>query len=289
MLAHHSLFLLFIIFVGLLCNGLWLFFASPWVRVDIWEVMFLLLGQEVVNAEHLWLSPVLVVTELGGFLHSILVVLCLLLEILLAFLDVLFDLMTVGVSCEGLAQWLAGAACLLAKVLEKVIHLSLSVSIWIDVFLTITVLVTISVGGLLVLSQLGLPDLVDLLNLVLAEAEPARDLSSLLGHLLGHLLLIIVTVHVVQLLLCEVLQFKGDLSDLSHGHARRDLSRWEVELGITLKGGPDKLLQGHQVSLIKQLLQVVENDEALLVRDGAELIVLDQVDVGLNDLASEHL
>ena len=71
--------------------------------------------------------------------------------------------------------------------------------------------------------QLAVPDLLDLVDLVVAEVEPFLELRTFL-EAFGCLLLVCAAILVVEGALSEVAQFKCDLADLAEVETRGDLS-----------------------------------------------------------------
>ena len=121
--------------------------------------------------------------------------------------------------------------------------------------------------------QLAIPSLLKHGHLRLTKVEPALHPGPLLDRLLVHraVFLVIRAVQLIQLLLRDVLQLEGDLGDLAHVHATSALARRVVELSVALQLRLHELLHRFEVFLIEHLSQQVENQERLLVRNGAEL------------------
>lgn len=81
-------------------------------------------------------------------------------------------------------------------------------------------------------------------------------------------------------------QFKSDLGDLTHGHSWGTEARGVVEFGVSLESFPHEVLKGVNILLIKHVLQLIQNDKTLLMRDGTEVVGLHEVKDCFNYFAS---
>ena len=81
-----------------------------------------------------------------------------------------------------------------------------------------------------------------------------------------------------------MLEFEGNFRDLAHVHTTGRLARWEVELRVAFDLGHDESLHRLEVLLVEDLTQQVQDQKALLMRDGAELEGAHHVEHRLNHL-----
>lgn len=192
-----------------------------------------LLRQQIVDVKLVWHSPELVlVVEIFFFLLSDFVVIFSALfglSLRLSLCNVFINLRIAGLRDERLRLLVVDVAAAsqrhvckdLADVLLPGVH---AAHISLEVVLLIVIFALVGLGIFLVLAafvKLAVPDLLDLLDLVLAEALPRCHLTTLLSHLT-------VTLHVsgaiagrvVNGLLGDVAELKRDLNDLAHVHAR---------------------------------------------------------------------
>lgn len=138
--------------------------------------------------------------------------------------------------------------------------------------------------------KLLVPGLLDDGDLLLAELEPGLELRALLDALFVHsALLFIGTVLFVKSFLGDVLQLESNLRDLTHVHAASRLARWVVELNVTLDLLFDEVLHRLEVLLVKDLAEKVQDQEALLVGDGAELVRAHHVEHSLDHLLAKSV
>ena len=145
-------------------------------------------------------------------------------------------------------------------------------------------------GLLASMLKLLVPGLLDDGDLLLAELEPGLKLRALLDALFVHsALLFIGTVLFVKSFLGDVLQLESNLRDLTHVHAASRLARWVVELNVTLDLLFDEVLHRLEVLLVKDLAEKVQDQEALLVRDGAELVRAHHVEHSLDHLLAKSV
>lgn len=106
--------------------------------------------------------------------------------------------------------------------------------------------------------KLAVPDLLDLVDLLRAEFEPALQLGALLDALVG-LIFVSTAVLVVQGLLGEVAKLERDLADLAHVEAGGQLAGGVVEVGVGLQLVAHEILHSLQVLLVEGLADVVQN------------------------------
>lgn len=118
--------------------------------------------------------------------------------------------------------------------------------------LLLRVFCRVSIGVL----ELAVPDLLDLLDLVGAEAEPALHLGSLLDVFI-RFIFILAAVLVVESVLRNVAQLKRDLADLAQVEARSHISRRKVEVGVRLQLLHHEVFHRLQVFFVKRLAEVV--------------------------------
>ena len=158
------------------------------------------------------------------------------------------------------------------------------VLVFVLLFLAVVVLVVFAVhvvvGALL---KLAVPDLLDLVNLLFAELDPATCFGVLQTGLLVHAFFLLVAALVVDRALSEVAEFKGDLDDLAHVHARGLESRGELEVRLGIQLNLHESFEGVDVLLIECFLQRVEDHDGLLMGDRAEGELLDHVQHSVND------
>ena len=86
-----------------------------------------------------------------------------------------------------------------------------------------------------------------------------------------------------------MLQLESNLRDLTHVHAASRLARWVVELNVTLDLLFDEVLHRLEVLLVKDLAEKVQDQEALLVGDGAELVRAHHVEHSLDHLLAKSV
>ena len=136
--------------------------------------------------------------------------------------------------------------------------------------------------------QLTVPGLFNSRDSFVAEVEPALKLGSLLDALLIFFF-VLAAILIVELLLSGMAELKRDLNDLTQVHPGGHLAGWIVEILVRFELDLDKLFHRLQVILVESLTDQVEHQEALLVRDGAELERAHHVQHRLDDLLPESV
>lgn len=135
--------------------------------------------------------------------------------------------------------------------------------------------------------KLLVPGLLDVADLLLAEVEPALEFGSLFNALLVHRLLFIWAVLLVERLLSDVLEFEGDLWNLAQVHAARRFAWRVVEVVVGFQLFLHKALHCLQILLVEDLTDQIQDQEALLVGDGAKLVCAHHVEHRLYHLFAQ--
>lgn len=137
--------------------------------------------------------------------------------------------------------------------------------------------------------QFAVPNFLDFLDLLLAEALPRSHLFALLYNLGFVLVTRAVAGCVIDGLLCDVAQLKCDLNNLAHVGAGSASTGVKLKELLSLKLLLHELFESGQVLLVKRLFKRVQNQDCLLVGHGAEWEVSDHIKHGLDNFTSKQV
>lgn len=134
--------------------------------------------------------------------------------------------------------------------------------------------------------ELAVPRLLDARDRLVAEVEPALKLGPLLDAL--HVILfVLAAVLLVELLLGQVTQLESDLADLAEIHAACVPAGRIVEVAVRFQLRLHEVFHRLEVGLVERLPDQVEHEQALLVRDRAELESAHHEEHRLDDLLAK--
>lgn len=117
--------------------------------------------------------------------------------------------------------------------------------------------------------EFSVPYFLNFLNFFFAKFEPIRHFGTFFD---STLIFVIIsrTWFVIQSLLGNVPKLECNLNNLTHIHARCRMPRVKIKTSLSLKLFFDKVLECGYIFLIKGLLEGIENQNCLLMRDWTE-------------------
>jgi len=194
-------------------------------------------------------------------------------------------------SCAGFTN-LASGLVLGSNFVKKSLNINLAIILIVTQFVIASVRILLRRILLIVLGllELAVPGAFNFVDLVTAEIDPLLSLSVLLALLSSHVVIlrIHVTGFIVDGILSQVAQFKGNLDNLAHVCGGGGVSRFKLELFVLVHHLLHKVLHDLNVFLVEGLFDGVQRDDSLLVGNRAERIQAEHVQHRVDHLLAEE-